>query len=110
MTPNPSVKIRKGDTVKVMTGDLKGVTGKVLQVLPDAQKVLIEGVGMRKRHIKPNQLNPRGGTKDIHVPIATSKVAVVVEGTDKVSRIGYGTKKDGSKIRVARQLKNKEIK
>jgi large subunit ribosomal protein L24 len=110
MAANQSVKLRKGDTVKVMTGDLKGVTGKVLQVLPAKQAVLVEGIGARKRHIKPNQLNPRGGTKDIHVPIAISKVALVVEGTDKVSRVGFTTKKDGGKVRVARQMKNKEIK
>lgn len=110
MAANRSVKIRKGDTVKVMNGDLKGVTGKVLQVLPAKQAVLVEGIGTRKRHIRPNQLNPHGGTREIHVPIAISKVAVVVEGTDKVSRIGYQTKKDGTKVRVARQQKNKEIK
>lgn len=110
MATNPSVKIRKGDTVKVMAGDLKGVTGKVLQVLPAKQAVLVEGVGTRKRNIKPSQLNPRGGTKDVHVPIAISKVALVVDGADKVSRVGYDTKKDGSKVRVARQMKNKEIK
>lgn len=110
MSANPSVKIRKGDTVKVMAGNLKGVTGKVLQVFPAKQTVLVEGIGTRKRHIKPSQLNPRGGTKDVHVPISVSKVAVVVDGTDRVSRIGYSTKKDGSKVRTARQMKNKEIK
>lgn len=110
MAANQSVKIRKGDTVKVTAGHLKGITGKVLQVLPAKNALLVEGVGMRKRHIRPSQLNPRGGTKDVHVPIDISKVALVIEGSDKVSRIGYQMKKDGSKVRVAKQYKNKEIK
>lgn len=103
-------RIHTGDTVKIISGANKGTTGKVLAVYPSSNSALIEGVGLGHRHIKPNQLNPRGGKKDIHVPVSLSKLAVVVdEKTGKTSRVGY-TLVDGVKTRVARQLKNKEIK
>jgi large subunit ribosomal protein L24 len=73
--------------------------------------VLIEGVGVGHRHIKPSQLNPRGGSKDIHVPMDISKVALVVdEKAGTTSRVGLVKGTDGTKTRVARALKNKEIK
>ena len=65
----------------------------------------------RPRHVKPNQLNPRGGKKDIHVPMDISKVQLVVdEKTNVTSRVGMVQKADGNKVRLARKLKNKEIK
>lgn len=104
-------RIRKDDTVKIISGANKGTTGKVLAVDIKKSVALIEGVGQKHRHVKPTQLNPRGGKKDIHVPMPLHKLALVVdEKTGKVSRIGYSKKDDGTKIRVARQLKNKEIK
>lgn len=106
----PVLKIKKGDTVKIRLGADKGKTGKVLSVLPKRQAVVVEGIGVRKRHIRPNQLNPRGGTKDIHIPTPVSKVALVVGDKGAISRIGYSTNKAGEKVRVAKQLKNKEIK
>jgi len=103
------VRIRKDDIVKIIAGDYKGTTGKVLSVSPKG--ALIEGVGLGHRHVKPTQLNPTGGKKDIHVPIALHKVALVVdEKAGTTSRVGYVHKVDGGKARVARQLKNKEIK
>lgn len=101
-------RIRKNDTVKIIAGSNKGTTGKVLAVSPKG--VLVEGVGIKTRHIKPSQLNPRGGKKDIQVPIAAHKVALVTdEKAGTTSRVGYKVT-DGVKTRVARQLKDKEIK
>ena len=103
-------RIHTGDTVKIISGANKGTTGKVLAVYPSSNSALIEGVGLGHRHIKPNQLNPRGGKKDIHVPVSLSKLALIVdEKSGKTSRVGYEIN-DGAKVRVARQLKNKEIK
>lgn len=105
------LKIRKDDLVKVISGKNKGTTGKVLAVDTKKGAVLVEGIGVGHRHIKPNQFNPRGGKKDIHVPVDISKVALVVdEKTGKTSRVGSVKNADGDKVRVARQLKNKEIK
>lgn len=103
-------RIRKDDLVKVIAGKNKGATGKVLSVLPAKNMALVEGVGLGHRHVKPSQINPRGGKKDIHVGISLHKLALVVdEKTSKTSRVGYKVA-DGVKARVARQQKNKEIK
>ncbi|QHU91298.1 50S ribosomal protein L24 [Candidatus Saccharibacteria bacterium oral taxon 955] len=103
-------RIRKDDLVKVIAGKNKGTTGKVLSVLPAKNMALVEGVGLGHRHVKPSQINPRGGKKDIHVGISLHKLALVVdEKTSKTSRVGYKVA-DGVKARVARQQKNKEIK
>jgi ribosomal protein L24 len=103
-------RIRKDDLVKVIAGKNKGTTGKVLSVLPAKNMALVEGVGLGHRHVKPSQINPRGGKKDIHVGVSLHKLALVVdEKTSKTSRVGYKVT-DGVKARVARQQKNKEIK
>lgn len=107
----PAVKrIKKGDTVKIISGANKGTTAKVVSVLTAKQAVLLEGIGQIHRHVKPSVLNPRGGHKDVHVPVSLSKVALVIdEKSGKTSRVGY-TKDAGKTTRVARQDSNKEIK
>jgi len=108
----PAVKrIKKGDLVKVIAGADKGTTAKVLAVLTGKNAVLLEGIGQKHRHVKPNQLNPRGGSKDIHVPTPLAKVALVIdEKSGKTSRVGYVKNVDGTTTRVARQANSKEIK
>lgn len=104
-------KIIKGDIVKLVSGSNKGVTGKVLKVMPKQKTLLVEGIGNIHRNVKASAQNPRGGHKDIHVPTPIHKVALVVdEKTGKTSRIGSISGADGKKIRVARQNNNKEIK
>ena len=106
-----TMKIKKNDLVRITTGANKGQTGKVLAVHPDSQSVTVEGLGKIKRHIKPSQLNPQGGTKEIVIPIPVSKVALVNPANEaRVTRIGYQIKKDGTKVRVAKAANNKEIK
>jgi large subunit ribosomal protein L24 len=104
-------RIQKDDIVKIISGSKKGTTGKVLAVLGKKNAALVEGVGTKHRHVKPSQLNPRGGSKDIHTPTPLHKLALVVdEKASKTSRVGYVKNADGTKVRLARQLKNKEIK
>ena len=104
-------RIQKDDIVKLISGDNKGKTGKVVKVLAKQNAVLIEGHGVKHRKLKPSQLNPTGGHKDIHVPTPLHKVALVVdEKSTKTSRVGYSKNADGAKVRLARQAKNKEIK
>lgn len=104
-------RIIKGDTVKIISGANKGVTGKVLAVLTKKNSVLVEGIGNIHRKVKPSQQNPRGGHKDIHVPTPIHKVALVIdEKTGKTSRVGLAKNDEGNKTRIARQSKNKEIK
>lgn len=105
-----NMKLKKGDLVKVITGANKGKTGKIVAVLPEKNAVKVEGLNIVKRHVKPNMLSPQGGIQDVHQGIDVSKVALVIDQkTGKTSRIGYAVKKDGTKVRVARQAKNKEI-
>lgn len=104
-------RIQKNDMVKIISGVNKGVTGKVVAVLPKKNAVLVENLGVKHRKTKPSQLQPTGGHKDIHVPTPLHKVALVIdEKTGKTSRIGYNKNADGAKVRLARQAKNKEIK
>ncbi|HET9411684.1 MAG TPA: 50S ribosomal protein L24 [Candidatus Saccharimonadales bacterium] len=105
------MKIKLGDLVKVISGAHKGKTAKVVSVSPAKNAIKLEGIGERKRFVKPNALNPQGGTKDIHVAIDASKVALVnPSDATKTTRVGYTVNKDGTKVRVARQAANKEIK
>lgn len=104
-------RIRTGDTVKIISGDHKGTTGKVVAVLPSKNAARIENVGTRTRKLKPSQLNPTGGSRDIHTAIPLSKLALVIdEKAGSTSRVGYTSDANGKKARVARQMKNKEIK
>ncbi|MEO8691438.1 MAG: 50S ribosomal protein L24 [Candidatus Saccharimonas sp.] len=102
-------RIKKDDIVKIISGKDKGTTGKVLSVTKTG--VLVEGVGLKTRHIRPTQLNPRGGTKEVHAPTLLHKIALIADQkSGKISRIGFAKQADGTKIRVARQLNNKEVK
>lgn len=104
------MKLKKGDLVKVITGSNKGKTGKVVRVHTSENAVSVEGINVVKRHVKPNTLNPQGGIIEVHKPIDVSKVAFIADGSKgATSRIGYITSKDGTKKRVLRQAKNKEI-
>jgi len=104
-------RIRKNDIVKVIAGNKKGTTGKVLAIDTKKRTVLIDGIGKRTRHVRPSQLNPQGGKREVHIPMDISKVALVVdEKSGKTSRVGLVANADGGKTRVAKALKNKEIK
>jgi len=104
-------RIIKGDMVKIISGANKGTTGKVLQVLVKKNSVLVEGIGNIHRNVKASQQNPSGGHKDIHVATPIHKVALVIdEKTSKTSRVGLAKNANGAKIRLARQINNKEIK
>lgn len=105
------IKLRVGDTVMVRAGREKGKTGKVTAVHPQLNKVTVDGINVVKRHRKPTQARPQGGIEEITKPIAVSKVGIVnPDDKSKASRIGYTTKKDGTKVRVYKQAQNKEIK
>lgn len=104
-------RIKKDDVVKVISGTSKGTTGKVLAVLPSKNAVLIEGLGVKHRKLKPSRLHPTGGQRDIHVPTPLHKVALVIDSKNgSTSRVGYKKSTDGAKVRLARQAKGKEIK
>jgi large subunit ribosomal protein L24 len=93
-------KIRKGDEVIVTTGKDKGRRGTVLQVLDD-DRVLVEGVNLAKKHIKPNpNIGEAGGIRDTAMPMDVSNVLVFNPKSKKGERVGFRVEKDGSKVRV----------
>ncbi|MGI9234220.1 MAG: 50S ribosomal protein L24 [Woeseiaceae bacterium] len=93
-------KIRKGDEVVVTTGKDKGRRGTVLQIFDD-KRVLVEGVNLAKKHIKPNpNVGELGGIKDTAMPLDISNVLLFNPKSKKGERVGFRTAKDGKKVRV----------
>ena len=93
------MKIQKGDKVQVIAGKDKGTVAEVIAVFPKTNKVVVEGVNVAKKHMKPNQANPDGGIVNKEVPIDASNVMVYETKSKKGSRVGYQDVK-GTKTRV----------
>ncbi len=93
-------KIKKDDTVKIITGRDKGKTGKVVSVDMKNSTVKVEGCNMQTKHAKPSQANPQGGIISQEGPIHISNVMLVVDG--QATRVGFEIK-DGKKVRVAKK-------
>jgi len=97
------MKIRKGDTVEVITGKDAGKRGRVLVVDPGRQRVVIEGVHMIKRHTRANpQRRVQGGVVEREAPIHISNVMVISPDSGKPTRVGYKILEDGRKVRVTK--------
>lgn len=96
------MKIKKGDTVQVLTGNDKGKTGEVLEVMPKTQRVVVKGVNVRKKHIKPRKQGEQGGIVAVECAVLASKVNVVCPKCGKTTRIGYSIEKD-EKIRICKK-------
>lgn len=97
-------KVKRGDTVRVMTGSLKGQSGVVQKVMLDEGKVIIEGVNVVTRHMRPSQANPNGSVEKTK-PVQISNVAVVDSSTNETSKIGYRME-DGKKVRYFKKSGN----
>jgi large subunit ribosomal protein L24 len=94
------MKVRVGDTVMVIAGSDKGMTGEILSINHKTNKVVVEGVNVRKKHRKPTQSNPEGSIVDIYAPIHVSNVALIDPKTKKATRVGIKVE-NGKKIRVS---------
>lgn len=92
--------IRKGDEVIVTAGSDKGKRGKVLKVKNDDERIIVQGVNVRRKHVKPTQSNPQGGVVSLEMPIHISNVSPA-DKSGKPTRVRFETKADGSKVRVA---------
>ena len=93
--------IRKNDTVIIIAGKDKGKTGKVIRVLAEKNKIIVEQANMVKKHQRPTQENRTGGIVDIEAPIHVSNIMLLDGKTGKGTRYKISTKKDGEKVRVA---------
>ena len=94
-----SAKIKKGDTVVVLSGKDKGKTGEVTRSLPKDGKVVVQGVNIATRHKKPSQSDPQGGLEKVEAPMHISKVAIWNPGAKKGDRVGIRTLADGKRVR-----------
>jgi large subunit ribosomal protein L24 len=95
--------IKKGDTVKVLAGDDKGKEGKVLRVLVEKNRAVVEGVNMIKKSTKPSAAHPQGGIIEQEAPIAISNLNVVDPKTGKATRIGRKIGANGKLVRYAKK-------
>jgi large subunit ribosomal protein L24 len=93
--------VRKGDRVRVIRGAHSGLEGTVLEALPKQNRLVIEGVYMRKRHTRPSQANPEGGIITFEAPIHASNVMLIDPSTGEPSRTRVQKDADGRKERIA---------
>lgn len=97
------MRVKKGDTVRVMSGNDKGKEGKVLKVFPATSRVIVEKINLIKRHSRATQTNPQGGIVEKEAPIHVSNVMLVCPNTKKPTRIGKEILSDGSRARVSKR-------
>ena len=97
------LKIKKGDRVQVLTGKDRGKQGVVMRVLPKANKVIVDGVNVAKKHQKATSATTQGGIIDKDMPIPVPNVAISSPGDGKPTRVGYKIQTDGSKVRVCKR-------
>ena len=95
------MKLRRGDTVRVLSGKDRGHEGEVVQVLPAENKVLVNGINRAKKHSKARKTTQQGGIIDRDMPVDASNVMLVHKG--KPTRVGYKIQPDGTKVRVAKR-------
>lgn len=99
----PKLKVKKGDTVIVIAGKDRDKKGKVLAAYPREGRVVVEGVNIVKRHVKPSMANPEGGIVEREAPLHVSNVAHVDPKTGGATRVGFRILPDGTKVRYAKK-------
>lgn len=95
-----AVHVKKNDTVEVIAGDHKGATGRVLRVIPEKKMVVVQGLNIAKKHVRPSRKNPQGGRINVEQPIHMSNVLPLNTKSSRGGRVGYKVNKDGRKKRV----------
>ena len=96
------MKLKKGDTVKVLSGNDKGKTGEILEIIPKTEKIIVKGINIRKKSVKPRRQGEQGGIIPSEASIHSSKVALVCPKCGKATRVGYLVEKD-EKVRVCKK-------
>ncbi len=100
---NKKFHIKKGDLVKVISGESRGQEGKVLEVIVKKDRAIIEGVNMIKKHTKPNSMNPEGGIVEQEAPIHISNLMLIDPATKKATRIGRKLNDKGKLVRYSKK-------
>jgi large subunit ribosomal protein L24 len=95
------LQLRKGDRVRIIRGEFAGQDGTILRAIPKENRVVVEGVNMRKRHMRPSQANPEGGIVQFEAPIHASNVMLIDPKSGAPSRVRRRTNADGRTERIA---------
>jgi len=98
-----TIKLKKGDRVRVLTGKDRGKEGVIMRVLPKDNKVIVDGVNVAKKHQKARTATSQGGIIDKDMPIPVPNVALLSPSDGKPTKVGYKILEDGTKIRVCRR-------
>ncbi len=96
------MKIKKGDNVQVLSGNDKGKTGEILEVIPKEDKIVVKGVNIRKKHVKARKQGEESGIISVECAIPSSKVNIVCPKCGKATKVGYSVEKD-QKVRVCKK-------
>ena len=96
------MRVKKGDTVKVLSGKDKGKTGEVLEILPKTNKIIVKGINIIKKHTKPRRQGEEGGILSMEGAIHVAKVNVVCPKCGKATKVGYSVEKE-EKVRVCKK-------
>lgn len=99
------MKIKQNDTVQVLTGASRGKTGKVLKVAQDNMRVTVEGVNLRKKHVRPKKQGQKGQLIEFPAPLHISNVALQCPKCGKATRVGFAVKEGEKKRRVCKKCK-----
>ena len=102
----PTLHIKRGDEVKVLSGDDRGKTGRVLRVMPTDRKAIVEGINLVTKHVKPNQKNPNGERVQREAPIHVAKLQLIDPKTKQATRVGRQLTTDKGWVRVAKKSGN----
>ena len=97
------MKIRKSDNVYILSGKDKGKTGVVEAAFPKADKIIVKGIALVKKHIKPSKKHPQGGIIEINQKIDASNVMIVCSACGKFTKVGYSISEDGLKTRTCKK-------
>ena len=97
------MKIKRDDTVLIISGNDKGKRGRVLRVYPEQDRIIVEGVRMMKKHTKPTQRDPQGGIIEREAPLHVSNVMLVDPKNDEPTRVGRQRWDEGRRVRVAKR-------
>jgi large subunit ribosomal protein L24 len=95
-----ALHVKKGDMVEIIAGDHKGATGRVLRVIPEKNKVVVQGHNIAKKHVRPSRKNPQGGRISVEQPIHMSNVLPISTKTSKGGRVRYKVSSGGKKKRI----------
>jgi large subunit ribosomal protein L24 len=100
-----SFRVRKNDTVQVISGEFSGKTGRVIKVFPDKNRALVEGLNIVKRHTKPNRRTQQGGIVQKEAPIHLSNLMLICPKTGKPTRTGVSILEGGKRVRFSKRAK-----